>query len=169
MTDVVRTQAGAQFEGLPGTRPLGDALVLSGPTMSRRLRTHMVRAQLPTLMPLKALCQAPLRCGPRTQCRSDFPGGRCSRPSVVPCCGVAPCEPEFQCLPANGRWPYSVKNRAAAVGIAAGERVAPDGVVNAAYLFIFGMNWIADEFECFAKTAAEIHDGACRHAVQSLP
>ena len=31
MTDVVRTQAGAEFEGLPGTRPLGNALVLSGP------------------------------------------------------------------------------------------------------------------------------------------
>jgi hypothetical protein len=31
MIDVVRTEAGAEFEGLPGTRPLGDALVLSGP------------------------------------------------------------------------------------------------------------------------------------------
>lgn len=31
MNTVVRTQEGAVFEGLPGTRPLDGALVLSGP------------------------------------------------------------------------------------------------------------------------------------------
>lgn len=31
MAEVVRTEEGAEFDGLPGTRALGDALVLSGP------------------------------------------------------------------------------------------------------------------------------------------
>ena len=42
-------------------------------------------------------------------------------------------------------------------------------MVHAAYPVIFGMNWIAEGFERFAKTTAEVDDVARRHAVQAQP